>query len=135
VILGIKGVKMRDDIYGVIHRTKKNNRVIINTGSELYRELKTLSNTEKNVLNLTLKLMEFETNTIIYNTNTKLQLTTALTIQDKTLYNTISKLVKRGYISKTKLPYEYVVNPTFSYTGCIYIVLQYHKQLEGELNV
>lgn len=124
---------LREDIEGVKRKLHKNSRVVMVVGSSIYQLSKQLTKSEKQVLDCLLTTMEYSTNLVIINGETKDYILKNSCVTTLTLKKIISKLNTKGFISKTILPYEYVVNPTYAYTGDLYIILYFQSILEGEL--
>lgn len=122
----------KNDIFGTKPRDKKG-IVVYKKNSKLYGDMKLLSRKERGVLDYIVANMAEDLNTIIIAGLERDTLLADVDIDTRTLSNMISKLKSLGFIDKTILAHEYVVNPMLAYSGNYNRVMNNYNRYENEL--
>lgn len=127
----------REDLFGTKARYKEG-VVMFKKDGMLYDKMHELTKNERGVLDYLIKVMADNLNTVIVAGNTREDLLENVGISGKTLSNILSRLKKEGFIDKTVLANEYLVDPRLAVAGSeasVYSNLaRYEKELKDKKN-
>lgn len=122
----------RSDIFGTKSRYTEG-VVMFKKDGVLYNKMQKLTKAERAVLDYLVRFMENDLNLIIVANSTRAELLEHTGISSQTLSNVLSKLKKEGFIDKTALANEYLVDPRLAVAGSEAAVYKNMERLEKEL--
>lgn len=123
----------RHDMFGTRTRVYTGGTVMIKKDSELYGKMQSLTKGERSVLDFMIKYIEKDLNTVTLGGEMRNMLLDVTGLTDGTVKVILSKLGKEGYIDRTVLPNEYLVNPSLVVCGWEEAVNRNVKRIENEL--
>lgn len=122
----------REDLEGVKHRKKEGVVVLLKNGT-LYSKMQELTKTERAVLDILIRDMAEDLNTITIAGDTRNGILNQVSVTNNSLSTIISNLKSKGFIEKTLLPNEYIVSPMLAYAGKRSNVMANYTLFENEL--
>jgi len=122
----------KSDIYGT--KTRHTEGVVMfKKDGALYGKMKELTKTERALLDVLVKEMATDMNTVIVGGEVRKKVLEEVGVTEGSLRVLLSRLKKEGFIDKTLLPNEYLVDPRLAVAGSEAAVYRYMERLEKEL--
>lgn len=122
----------KNDLFGTKSR-RKEGVVMLKKDGKLYAHMKDMTKTERALLDYLVKEMADDLNTVVVGGPVRVALLEELGITEGSLRVLLSKLKKEGFIDKTALPNEYLVDPRLAVAGNEAAVYRNMEKLEEEL--